>query len=87
MSQTTAQFVIEGLLETALNKEDHEFFKEIAKRNLVLFLVIFILFERKLQSSTTQVLHVSKVSYLSLELIISFHYCKVSSQKSSSTLD
>ncbi len=41
ISQTTAQFVIEGLLEVSLSKEDHEFFKEIAKRTLVLFLVFY----------------------------------------------
>lgn len=40
ISQVTAQFVMEGLLEAALNKEDLVFFKEIAKRTLVLFLVL-----------------------------------------------
>ena len=39
VSQTTAFFVLDGILEASMNKEDHVFFKEIAKRTLVLFLV------------------------------------------------
>lgn len=39
IAQTTAQFILEGLLEKSLSLEDLPFFKEIAKRVLVLFLV------------------------------------------------
>ena len=43
LSQCTAQVVMEGVLESSLNREDLLFFKEIAKRSLVLFLVVIIL--------------------------------------------
>jgi hypothetical protein len=39
VSQCTAQVVMEAVLEASLNKEDLVFFKEVAKRALVLFLV------------------------------------------------
>lgn len=40
VSQCTAQAVLEAILEVSLNKEDFVFFKEVAKRALVLFLVL-----------------------------------------------
>ena len=43
LSQCTAQVVMEGVLESSLNCEDLLFFKEIAKRSLVLFLVVIVL--------------------------------------------
>ena len=43
LSQCTAQVVMEGVLESSLNREDLLFFKEIAKRSLVLFLVVIVL--------------------------------------------
>lgn len=40
VSQVTAQIVVDGLLEVALVQDDIEFFREIAKPSLVLFLVL-----------------------------------------------
>lgn len=42
ISQVTAQIVVDGLLEVSLVQDDLEFFREIAKPSLVLFLKTYI---------------------------------------------
>lgn len=53
ISQMTAQMVVDGLLEVALVKDDLDFFREIAKPSLVLFLVLTNIYLENIYSSSS----------------------------------